>query len=85
MATTLALLSRLGDGATIRDALRLEYRVTSRAMQHGDFIEGIRAQIIDKDRNPHWKHALSDVSAAEAEAMLAPAEGGDLTFEEERS
>jgi hypothetical protein len=54
-------------------------------MQHGDFIEGIRAQIIDKDRNPHWKHALSDVSAAEAEAMLAPAEGGDLTFEEERS
>ncbi len=85
MATTLALLSRLGDGATIRDALRLEYRVTSRAMQQGDFLEGIRAQIIDKDRNPRWKNALSDVSAAEAEAMLAPAEGGELTFEEERS
>ena len=65
--------------AGIRDALRLEYRFTARAMEHGDFLEGIRAQIIDRDRNPQWKHRL-DSLGAEAAAMLAPLGAGELTF-----
>lgn len=36
-------------------------------------MEGVRAQIIDKDRQPSWRFAtLEALSPAEVEAMLAP-------------
>jgi len=80
MACTLEMLARLRKSAAgIREALQLEYRFTSRAMEHGDFLEGIRAQIIDRDRNPQWKHRL-DGLGAQAEAMLAPLGPDELTF-----
>jgi len=80
MAATLRLLADLRKSAAgIRDALRMEYRFTHRSMQEGDFLEGIRAQIIDRDRNPQWKHRL-DSLGAEAEAILAPLGPDDLTF-----
>ena len=51
-------------------------------MDHGDFLEGIRAQPIDKDRNPRWRHdSLADVTQSEVEAMLAPLGDDELTFE----
>ena len=73
MAACLEILRRLGDDPTIEDALGLEYRFTARASERGDFIEGIRAQIIDKDRNPNWCHpGPMDVPAADLRAMLDP-------------
>ena len=73
------MLPRLASSTSIRDALTLEYRFTARAMAEGDFLEGIRAAIIDKDRAPKWRHdATQDLTAA-AEAMLAPLPQ-DLTF-----
>jgi len=73
MAVTIDMVRRLRPDATIRAALELEYRYTFRAMEHGDFLEGVRAQIIDKDRNPHWRHTgIHDVPRADVEAMLAP-------------
>ena len=57
---------------TIRAALDREYRFTWRSAEHGDFLEGIRAAIIDKDRTPHWRHAaIEDVTDAEVARMLA--------------
>ncbi|MEZ5752228.1 MAG: enoyl-CoA hydratase/isomerase family protein [Paracoccaceae bacterium] len=71
MASTLAMLRPAP--ATLAEALAQEFRWTWRSMEHGDFIEGVRAQIIDKDRNPVWKHASPDaVTPAEVAAMLAP-------------
>ncbi len=66
-------LIRLSRAAgTIRAALGLEYRFTYRSAEFGDFVEGIRAAIIDKDRNPRWQHArLEDVTDADVERMLA--------------
>ena len=73
MACTLDMLARLrAPGAMIRDALDLEYRFTARAMEHGDFLEGIRAAIIDKDRKPVWKHAIETLPDAAVSEMLAP-------------
>ena len=73
MACTLEMLARLrAPGTTIRDALDLEYRFTARAMEHGDFLEGIRAAIIDKDRKPVWKHAIETLPEAAVSGMLAP-------------
>lgn len=71
MACALAMLRPAP--ATLRDALVQEFRWTWRSMSHGDFIEGVRAQILDKDRNPRWQHASAeDVTPAEVAAMLAP-------------
>ncbi|WP_238370610.1 enoyl-CoA hydratase/isomerase family protein [Heliomarina baculiformis] len=76
------ILRRLDFDSTIEDALKLEYRFTWRAMEHGDFLEGIRAQIIDKDRNPKWKHSsLDDVTNDEVQDMLAPLGADELTFD----
>jgi len=73
MACCLGILKALPGDATIRTALEMEYRYTHRAMAQGDFIEGIRAAIIDRDRQPKWAHAsLSDVTDAQVRNMLAP-------------
>jgi enoyl-CoA hydratase/carnithine racemase len=73
MACTLAILALLqAPGTTIRDALDLEYRVTWRAMEQGDFLEGIRAAIIDKDRKPVWKHAIDHLPETAVSQMLTP-------------
>lgn len=38
-----------------------------------DFIEGVRAQLVDRDRNPRWTHAsLAEVSRAEVESYFVP-------------
>lgn len=54
-------------------AFAREFRFTFRAQAQGDFLEGIRAQVIDKDRRPRWAHAAATaVTQAEVQAMLAP-------------
>jgi len=84
MACTVEILHRLRTpNLTLRKALELEYRYTFRAMKHGDFLEGIRAQIIDKDRNPHWQFADQSVPAVAVSKMLQPLGADTLSFEEE--
>lgn len=84
MACAVEILHRLRhENLTIRDAFDLEYRFTSRAMERGDFIEGIRAAIIDKDKSPRWIHDLDRVPADAIDAMLRPVTGHTLTFERE--
>jgi enoyl-CoA hydratase/carnithine racemase len=83
MACTIELIHRLGDAPDIRKALGLEYRFTFRAMEHADFLEGIRAAIIDKDRSPKWRHADPfAVSSMDVARMLLPLGHDALTFEE---
>ena len=60
-------------------ALRNEYRFVSRVLEHGDFLEGIRAIVIDKDRKPVWRHEnISAVPAELVALMRSGAEGGDI-------
>ena len=64
-ALKLALrLARLGAGVpNLEAALELEYAAARAVVVGLDFYEGIRAAIIDKDRQPKWQPAtLSDVS-----------------------
>jgi len=73
MACAIETLHRLrGPSLTLEKALDLEYRFTARAMEHGDFIEGIRAAIIDKDRSPNWQFADGTVPATAISKMLMP-------------
>ncbi|HWF28428.1 MAG TPA: enoyl-CoA hydratase/isomerase family protein [Mycobacterium sp.] len=65
---------------TLEDVLIQDYRVSSASARSHDLVEGIRAQIIDKDRNPKWSPAtLAAVGAADIDAYFAPVDD-DLSF-----
>ncbi len=72
---------REGASLNIAGALQNEYRVVC-AIKHGkDFYEGIRAQLIDKDRNPKWSPATFEaVTDADVDRYFEAPAGGDLTF-----
>ncbi|WP_068180793.1 enoyl-CoA hydratase/isomerase family protein [Mycobacterium sp. UM_CSW] len=73
-------LRRAATMETLEDVLTQDYRMASAASRSPDFVEGIRAQIIDKDRNPKWSPAtLAEVTAADVEAYFAPVDD-DLKF-----
>ncbi|MBL4732023.1 MAG: enoyl-CoA hydratase/isomerase family protein [Rhizobiaceae bacterium] len=73
VACAIEIVRRCRKLSRIEDALALEYRFSYRSMSDGELLEGIRAQIIDKDRNPNWKIAdLGSVGLKEIEYMLAP-------------
>ena len=79
MACAVEILRRLGPDPTIGEALALEHRFTHRALVDADFVEGIRAAIVDKDRAPRWRHAdPTAVPDAAVKAMLAPVDGAPL-------
>lgn len=69
MVVTLRLL-RLARGATsLEECLVREYRAALEVFRSDDFREGVRAAVIDKDRNPRWSPpSVEDVTPA----MLAP-------------
>ena len=81
LALTFAQLRR-GRELSIEEALRLEYRMVHRVLSAHDFVEGVRALLIDKDRRPRWRHAgLGDVPASEVAACMAPLPAGELRFD----
>ena len=45
---------RDGRSLSFDDCLRMEFRMVSRVMAGSDFLEGVRATIIDKDNEPAW-------------------------------
>jgi enoyl-CoA hydratase len=80
LAVALEAVRRAGRLETLEDVLRQEYRVSCGTLRSHDLVEGIRAQIIDKDRDPKWSPSvLSAVTAADVEAFFAPVDK-DLTF-----
>jgi enoyl-CoA hydratase len=84
LAVALEAVRRATRMETLEDALRQEYRVSCATLRSHDLVEGIRAQVIDKDRNPRWQpSSLSAVTAADVEAFFAPVEN-DLSFEKGR-
>jgi len=80
----LASLRRVS-GLSLAEALEREYRVGLRFLAGPDFREGIRAQVVDKDRTPHWQPAsLAEVSRDEVEAYFAPLGERELKLSKER-
>lgn len=60
---TLRALRSAADLPDLEAVLAQEYRVSAACLRGHDLIEGIRAQIIDKDRDPRWSPStLAEVS-----------------------
>ncbi len=82
-SVTLEAVRRAAKLDTLEDVLRQEFRTSVASLRSHDLVEGIRALLIDKDKNPQWSPAsLSAVTPADIEAYFAPADP-DLTFDEE--
>ncbi len=84
MAATRVLIAKAAEKpGDIRHALTGEYRTTWRVLESGDFLEGVRAQIIDKDRQPKWRHdSLAALPENEIAGFTAPLGENDLTWED---
>lgn len=67
-------LLRLGrSSSSLEECLIREYRAALEVLASADFVEGIRAAIIDKDRNPQWSPArIEDVTPQIVARYLAP-------------
>ena len=78
MAAGLRLVREARRDARIEDSLAREYCFTHRATQDGDFVEGVRAQVIEKDRNPQW---TAPATPAAVDAILAPLGPDELNFD----
>ncbi|MFF0598709.1 enoyl-CoA hydratase/isomerase family protein [Streptomyces antibioticus] len=73
LKVTLAALRRARRLGPLERVLDQEYRVSRACLRAPDLVEGIRAQVIDKDRDPRWSPAtLAEVTAADVERFFAP-------------
>ncbi len=75
LAVTLRALRAARSMTSLEAALDQEYRLARTTLATGDLVEGIRAAVVDKDRNPRWSPArLDEVDPAEVDRFFAPAD-----------
>jgi enoyl-CoA hydratase len=80
LSVTLEAVRRAAALETLEEVLQQEYRTSCAAVRSHDFVEGIRAHLVDKDRNPQWSPAsIAAVTQADIDAYFVPADP-DLTF-----
>ncbi|QES58258.1 3-hydroxyisobutyryl-CoA hydrolase [Streptomyces venezuelae] len=73
LKVTLAALRRVRGLGPLERVLEQEYRISRAALSSPDLVEGIRAQVIDKDRSPRWSPpSLAEVAPADVERFFAP-------------
>jgi enoyl-CoA hydratase len=69
MVVALKLLRLARQSSSLEECLVREYRAALEVFASDDFREGVRAAVIDKDRNPRWSPAcIEDVTSE----MVAP-------------
>lgn len=65
-------LHHLVDGMDFDAVMDLEYRVAIHAAHRGEFAEGVRALLIDKDKRPNWRYTLDDMPEDYAQSHTVP-------------
>ncbi|MDI9917823.1 enoyl-CoA hydratase/isomerase family protein [Rhodococcus sp. IEGM 1379] len=79
LSVTLRSLRHAKDAGSLEEVLNEEFRVSTAALRSHDLVEGIRAQVVEKDRNPQWSPAtLEDVTEEAVDAYFAPLDEREL-------
>jgi enoyl-CoA hydratase len=81
MVVTLKLLRLARQARTLEECLVREYRAALEVFRSDDFREGVRAAVIDKDRNPKWSPPdIGDVTPAMVAPYFAEIGADELKF-----
>jgi len=85
MVVTLKLLRLARGASSLEQCLVREYRAALEVFKSDDFREGVRAAVIDKDRNPKWSPAgIEDVTPEMVAPYFAEIGGDELVFDTSR-
>lgn len=58
---------------SLADAFRDELGLSVQCCRQGDFVEGVRALLVDKDKAPRWQHgSVAGVPQADIQALMTP-------------
>lgn len=64
---------RRARGMSLAEMFRMELTIAYQCARHPDFPEGVRALLVDKDRNPKWVHeAVQQIPDSYVEAHFQP-------------
>ncbi len=75
---TLAAVRQARGMSSVEESLNLEYRLVTRLFRHGEFIEGVRALLVDKDKAPKWNPpTAAGVTPDMVAEFLAPLPDGE--------
>jgi enoyl-CoA hydratase/carnithine racemase len=67
-----------GRQMTLAECFRMELGIVTRVIEEGDFCEGVRAHLVDKDRKPRWAPvALAEVRPERVRHFLSSPWRGD--------
>ncbi|PCG87323.1 3-hydroxyisobutyryl-CoA hydrolase [Streptomyces sp. WZ.A104] len=78
LKVTIEAVRRAARLDSLEAVLDQEFRVSSRVFEQPDFVEGIRARIIDKDGSPQWKPAtLAEVDEQQVARFFTPLGPGE--------
>ncbi|MBE6477096.1 MAG: enoyl-CoA hydratase/isomerase family protein [Propionibacteriaceae bacterium] len=71
VCVSLAAVRRAASMAGPAEVLDQDLRIARGLLPDCDFVEGVRAQLVDKDRDPHFGHArIEDVDPARVRAIV---------------
>ena len=82
MVVALKLLRLARASSSLEECLVREYRAALEVFRSDDFREGVRAAVIDKDRNPRWSPAaIEEVTPDMIAPYFAEIGADELEFE----
>ena len=71
VAATVEAMRRAAGMDSVHEVLAQDMVLARGLIEHGDFVEGVRAQLVDKDRQPMWSQASFDeVSGADVARLF---------------